>query len=111
MAKKNAQGTKTLAEVQAQVEAALKLLSSEQADQLIGKQTTEYQTLIVGVRAVMGMYWATMKAMGLRETPESLKAGAQALLMVAALVHYAYALGIRRGRESTRPPIEPTDKG
>ena len=27
------------------------------------------------------------------------------------LVHYAYALGIRRGRESTRPPIEPTDKG
>ena len=88
-----------LQELLEQAQAALKLLDQETADGIIGERSPEYDTLIQGANAVMAMAWAVNKTHGLRQTPASLKAGAQTLGMVLTLVHYAYALGIRRGRE------------
>lgn len=92
-------GRITVAELSEQAQAALKLLDQETADGIIGEKTAEYDTLIQGANAVMAMAWAANKTHGLRQTPASLTAGAQTLSMVLTLVHYAYALGVRRGRE------------
>lgn len=91
-------GKITVAELSEQAQAALRLLDQETADGIIGEKTAEYDTLIQGASAVMAMAWAVNKTHGLRQTPASLKAGAQTLSMVLTLVHYAYALGVRRGR-------------
>ena len=83
----------------AKVQAALKLLDSEKADQIIGKPEGEYKMLIQGTQAAMSLIWAVNKTHGLRQNPASLKANAQAMAMVLTLVHYAYAFGIERGRK------------
>ena len=88
----------TLAKLSGQVEAALGLLDTETADGIIGERTEEYDTLIQGANAVMAMNWAVMKSHGLRQSRPALKAGAQALTMVLQIVHFAYAMGLRRGR-------------
>lgn len=93
-------GRITVSELSEQAQAALKLLDQETADRIIGEKTPEYDTLIQGVNAVIAMAWAVNKTHGLRTTPGSLKAGAQTLSMVLTLVHYAYALGVRRGRDA-----------
>ncbi|MBN1956191.1 MAG: hypothetical protein JW900_14255 [Anaerolineae bacterium] len=54
--------------------------------------------MIQAANAIMGMNWAMAKSHGMRQSPESLRYGAQALSVVLTLVHYAHALGIRRGR-------------
>ena len=82
----------------AQVQAALKLLDTEAADALIGERTEDYDTLIQGANALMALDWSMKKTQGLRETQQSLKAGAQTMTMVLQLVHFAYALGVKRGK-------------
>lgn len=86
--------------LRAEAEAALHLLESAEADAIIGEQTPEFRQLIRGASALMGMSWGVMKTHGLRQTPGSLKAQSQTLVMVTMLVHQAYALGIQRERES-----------
>lgn len=79
---------------------AMALLTAEKADQIIGApEDGKYKTLIQGTEAIMSLAWAVNKTYGLRQNVASLKAGAQALAMVLTLVHYAYALGIERGRK------------
>ena len=97
-------GNVTVETLSAQVQAALQLLDQETADGLIGERTPEYDALIQGAYAVMAMEWAVMKTHGLRHTRTSLKAGAQALTMVLTLMHYAYALGVRKGRGEAKAP-------
>jgi len=93
---------KVLDEERKQVELALKLLDSETADGIIGEpEPEEHKTLVQGVKSVYRMLWAMARGNGMRQTPQTLRMGAQALLMLATIVHYAYALGIKRGREST----------
>ena len=94
-------GRAVLDELNEQIETALKLLDSETADAIIGEQTPEYQALITGVSAIHALEWALLKTHGLKQRPASLKAGGQALMMVTTLIHYAYALGIRRGHEES----------
>jgi len=91
-------GDETIDLFSEQVQAALKLLDSETADGIIGEHSPDYDTLITGTNALMVMDWAVKKTYGLRETPKSLKRGAQIMTMVLTLVHYAYALGMKRGR-------------
>lgn len=86
----------------AKTDKALKLLDSETADQIIGEQTEEYRTLIQGTEALMTFQWMVMKGYGVRQSKDALKAQAQTLAMVSTLLHYAYALGIQRGREESR---------
>jgi len=93
-------GETSLADLTHMVQTALGLLDSETADQIIGEQTDEYRKLIQGANALVAIDWAVKKAQyGLRETSRSLSDGAKTLAMVLTLVHYAYALGMRRGRE------------
>jgi len=55
-------------------------------------------TLVRGVQGVYHMLWMMAKGNGMKETKASLKMGAQAMVMLLQLVHYAYALGIRQGK-------------
>jgi ribosomal protein L30/L7E len=88
----------SLEELQAEAEAALQLLDSETADAIIGEDTPEHRTLIRGTQAAMAMHYAMMKSLGLRETRQTLHRASQTMAVMLTLVHYAYALGIRRGR-------------
>ena len=98
-----------LKEAQAKVELALKLLDSETADKIIGSpQPDEYGVLVRGVEGAYHMLWMMAKGNGMRQTKASLKMGAQALSILLTIVHYAYALGLRRGTgpPSNLPPEE-----
>ncbi len=96
--KSSKKGTLTLNELSAQVTAALELLDTETADELIGERSPDYDTLVQGGNALMAMDWAVKKSQGLRENKKTLKRGAQTMAMVLTLIHYAYALGIKRGQ-------------
>lgn len=90
-----------LTEAQKRVEVALQLLDSETADRIIGSpQPEEYGRLVRGVQGAYHMLWMMVKGNGMRQNKATLKMGAQALTILLTIVHYAYALGIRRGRES-----------
>ena len=92
--------TKELAASRKAAEQALDLLDSETADGIIGSlPPDEYGVLIRGVRAAYTMLWMMAKGNGMRQTKATLKMGAQALTILLTIVHYAYALGVRRGRE------------
>jgi hypothetical protein len=95
-------GEAMIEEARQQVEAALKLLDSETADGIIGQAGEEYKTLVQGVRGVFAMLWAMFKSHGLRQNPDSLKVGGQGMAMLLTIVHYAYALGIQRGKMENR---------
>lgn len=92
-------GENGLQELAAEVQAALGLLDGETADELIGEPDEAYGALVKGVRAAVAMEWSAAKMHGMRQTPAMLKYGAQTLTILLTLVHYAYALGIKRGRE------------
>lgn len=89
----------TVQTLTAQVESALRLLTSNDADAIIGERSPEYDLLIQGVQALQGLTWALAKGNGMRETATVLRAGAQGLATLCTIVHYAYALGIRRGMQ------------
>ena len=89
----------SIQELAVTVEAALALLDSETADELVGEPDDAYRALIQGVWAAVAIEWGAAKAHGLRQTPSMLHYGAQTLTALLALVHNAYALGMRRGRE------------
>ena len=89
-----------LRELEADVQGALQLLDQETADAIVGEEPgPEYGALIRGTQAVMGMLSGVLQQFGLRRNPAALRRQAQALTMLLTIVHYAYALGIRRGRE------------
>jgi len=89
-----------LEKLSGEVTAVLKLLNPDTAEQIIGSDPPEeYRTLIQGTRAVHTMMWSVLKQHGLTESQDALKAGAQALMMLLQIVNYAYALGLKRGRE------------
>ena len=85
-------------EARRQAEEALQLLDQETADGIIGQAGEEHKVLVQGVRGVYAMLWAMFMMHGLRQNKASLKAGAQGMAMLLTIVHYAYALGMRRGR-------------
>ncbi len=89
-----------LDKARAEVEQALQLCDSETADAMIGSPPPEeYGTLVKGIKAAYLMLWIMAKANGMKQNNAALKMGAQAMLVMATIVHYAYALGIKRGRE------------
>jgi hypothetical protein len=84
----------------AEVEKALKLCDAATADAIIGSPPPEeYGTLTTGASAIYQMLWMMAKANGMKQTKAVLQMGGQGLLMMATIVHYAYALGVKRGRE------------
>jgi len=94
-----------LDENRAKVDLALKLLDSETADAIIGSpQPDEYGTLVRGVEGAYLMMWIMAKANGLKTTKATLKMGAQMVTILLTIIHYAYALGLRRGRGGSPSP-------
>jgi len=93
---------KALKAAEKDVQAALGLLDSEGADEIIGTPGDEYQALIRGTQGAYQMLWSMALGNGMRRSKGTLKMGAQALTILLTLVHYAYALGVRAGREN--PP-------
>jgi len=82
------------------ITAALGLLSPDDAEQIIGPEPApEYGVLLRGVRAVSAMHCAVLRCQRRRNSTLSYKPSAQALIMLLQIVNYAYALGLKRGRE------------
>lgn len=88
--------------LQGELEAALKLLTQEEADGIIGSPGEEYGTLVRGMQSLLGMQFAFVKGAGLPQSPAVLRVMAQTLQMALALAHTAYALGVKRGRGEGR---------
>lgn len=96
-------GNKTsISELTAEVKAAQALLKPEEADAIIGEESDEHRALLAGIRALMALNWAAMQQRGLRPTPGATEDAGKTLIMAVTLVHEAYALGVRRGREEGR---------
>lgn len=95
-------GNKTISGLTAEVKSAQSLLSPEEADAIIGEESEEHRALLAGIRALMALNWAAMQQRGLRVTPAATQDAGKALIMAVSLVHEAYALGVRRGREEGR---------
>ena len=102
--------TTELERARAEIEEALKLCDSATADGIIGTpQPEEYGVLVKGIKAVYHMLWMMAKANGLKQNQTTFRMGAQAMLMLATIVHYAYALGMKRGRESANQRVSDGD--
>lgn len=82
------------------MEKALALLDSETADALIGKADEEYKALIQGMDGAHDMMFLMAIANGMKNTEEARKMAGQGKLAMVTLVHYAYALGVKKAQES-----------
>lgn len=84
---------------QQKVEAALALLDSETADEIIGEAPEAYQTLIQGMDGAHGMMFVMAVGNGMKNSPQTRKMAGQGKLAMLTLVHYAFALGVKHGKE------------
>ena len=82
----------------AAIERALTLLTTDEADAIIGEPGDEYRALIQAAEAVPQLLWALALKNGVRKKQSVLEMWAQGQMMLLQLVHDAYALGVRRGR-------------
>lgn len=85
-------------QIEEEVQNALRLCDSATADEIIGVPPEEYGKLIKATKAAYQMLWMLAKSNGMKESKEVLEMGAKGLMILTTLVHYAYALGIKRGR-------------
>jgi len=83
-----------------EVETALSLLTPDVAEAVVGADAEGFGELIAGSKSVIGLMWAMLKQQGARETPATLKVVAQAIVMEAQIVNYAYAMG-KRARDDS----------
>ena len=89
-----------LSDINADIEMALKLLTSEAAEEIIGDAPPdEFGLLIKGGKGMVALLWAGMQQCGARKNRKSLDYVAKAVIVLAQIINYAYALGLRRGRE------------
>jgi len=92
-------GIAKLAEVNARIQAALALLDTDKADEIIGEPGPEHGVLVQGVEASIQLLWAGMQNCGTRKSKIALGYTAKTQIILLQIVHFAYALGIKRGRE------------
>lgn len=86
---------RTVKELLADVQAAQKLLTTEEADTLIGEDNNTHATLVKATTSYLSMLYHTVMQ---TQRGKRLHRFAQAQLVMADLVHKAYALGVRDGR-------------
>jgi len=91
----------TLETQQAAINEALALIGDYEADALVGNPNPpeEYGKLIRAGEALAQMVWAMAKANGARQNQQTLRMMAQAQVVLVTLLHKAYAVGARGGRE------------
>lgn len=90
------------ADLEIELKRVLAAMSQDEADEIIGEVTDEYKLLGGAMRAIYGLLWAGMRNFGLRQNQLSLKRMSQNMILMSVIVHYAYAMGIRRGRTDER---------
>lgn len=88
-------------DLEASIQQVLDLMTQEEADALIVEAGDEYKTLGTGMKAIYGLLWATMRRFGLRQNARSFRVMSQSMILMSVVVHYAYALGIRRGAKGS----------
>lgn len=88
-----------LEEVGHRIGKALAILDTDTADGIIGQPGEEHRTLVQGTEAAIQMLWMAMKSQGAADSKRSQQFVAQTELMLLQMIHFAYALGIKRGRE------------
>ncbi|HUW13084.1 MAG TPA: hypothetical protein VM537_25390 [Anaerolineae bacterium] len=88
-----------LAEINRRIQAALALLTTEEADAIIVEPGPGYKELVQGVEAAMGLLWAAMMKGGARENNTNVGYMAKTQVVLLQMLHFAYALGVKRGKE------------
>jgi len=96
----NGAGKEVLEALEEKVQAALKVMTSEEAEGIIGEKPPILSTLLDGVTASVGMLWSTALASGARKKPKTLRMWGASQVVLATLVLYAFAAGMRMGREA-----------
>lgn len=86
---------------QEKVERALALLDSETADEIIGQADEAYKALIQGMDGAHDMMFLMALTNGMKNTQKVRNMAGQGKLAMVTLVHYAYALGVKKGKETT----------
>ena len=79
------------------INAALKVMTMEEADAIIGEPSADYVLLGKAVQPLHRVLLRLCYNNKLRKTRKVIKAWSQQMLLVSSLVHLAYALGIREG--------------
>jgi hypothetical protein len=82
---------------QAAIQRALGFVSQEQADALI-EPSREYQAMMQAGEALAQMLWALAQGVGALEREDALQMMAQGETILLALLHDAWALGVKQGR-------------
>lgn len=89
-----------------EIERGMRLISTEDSDQLIkqGKETppNEYVILMAALRSQMGLAFAVLNKLGLPNITATQKRFSQHQLVCAQLIHNAYALGVKQGQECSK---------
>jgi hypothetical protein len=90
---------RTSKELLADVQAAQRLLKDGEADEIIGEDNPTHATLVKAVTSYLSLlYHATLRT----KKQTRLNRFAKAQIVLADLVHRAYALGLRDGRKDGR---------
>jgi len=92
----------TPADLVEELQLLLDRMTQEEADAIIGTPTDEYTLLGKAMKALYGLQWAGMMKSGLRKNALSLRRMGQNMILMSVVVHLAYAMGIRRGREECK---------
>lgn len=81
------------------VQAALGVMTSEDAEGLIGEKPDVLEVLLAGVQASVGLLWSTALAAGARKKQKTLKMVAASQVVLLTLVLYAFAKGVEHGSQ------------
>lgn len=85
-------------EINKRVREALSLLTTEQADAIIAEPGPEYAALIKGAQAAIQLCWLTMQSCGAKKNTTSLGYVGKTTVILAQMIHFAYALGMQKGQ-------------
>ncbi len=78
---------------------ALRLVTPEEADRIIGESTRELKQLHRGAESLAMMNWWMATGNGMKKNDDTMKMQAQSQAVLLQLVHNAYALGVKAGRD------------
>jgi hypothetical protein len=81
------------------LKAGLKVLAQEEADEIIGEPGPGYKELLDATQANFGLLYAGLCQMGLRKSNRAAETVGKGITMQLAMIHAAYALGVRKGEE------------
>jgi len=88
-----------LEEHNTRLQEALSLIGPDEADAIIGESTPEHKALLLGAESLAMMNWWMATGNGMEKNDKTLKMHAQCYAVLLQLIHNAFALGMRAGRE------------